>query len=203
MSCDNLILEDNDKIDISSQQGDLIELRFVNEKVYPTSINDDPDSVTYDLLAVVGVYYKLESNEQLSFFVNEGIITPNYINAGFAYNTFSSDILLDTNNIFTFEDIEEGYVLKNINTGQESKIISVTNNSITTEDVMEWNECDPYVVYFLQSSPYFPDVFCWFLENAFFGVGQSFPYISQFIDWISIVEARRFCKEKSPLRETS
>ncbi len=187
--------DDEIKTDVSSEQGDVGTLKFVNEIVTPPALNKQFTDLNYKNMALVGVYYHKEANENISFFVDEGIECPNYVNYGVTSGLSSAFQLIDFNNIygFTNDTAREGWYIKNVRSSQTAQIMQRIPNGVLYDSAIEWRECDEYIIYFIQPSCYFPDIFCWFLANELWGLGRFFPYVDEFIDWRSIIDARLYC----------
>ncbi len=188
------------KNNISSENGSVGVLKFVDEIVKPESLGKDFASVNYPNLALAAITYRVDTQSNtVSFLVNEGVKIPNYTNWGTASPASDQFNLVDVNNQWGFDDETSkiGWTIQNVRNQQTASITGFTQFGISHDEPIDWRECDEYVVYFINSSPYFPDVFAWFLTNQLWGVGRYYgEYANRFVDWESIVTTRRFCKSR-------
>lgn len=184
-----------DKVDVTSETGEVGQLVFVDEVVQPDVMGITPADVNYPDMALMAYIFDVEANESLSILVTQGIICPNYMATGEAGNQVPGAILDDPNATFAADGIQVGWVVKNIRTQETAQILAVDpgGQQLTLDAPIDWEYCDRYLVYFEASSCYYPDVMCWYLTNKDIGVGQYFPFVDWFVDWASIVEARRWC----------
>lgn len=184
-----------DKVDVSSETGEVGQLVFVDEVVQPDVMGITAQDINYPGRALLAYIFDVEANESLSILITQGIITPNYMATGEAADQATSAFLNDPNANFVGDGISVGWVVKNIRTGQTAQINAVDpgGTSLDLNGPIDWEYCDRYVIYFEASACYYPDVLIWFLTNKEVGVGQYFPFVEWFIDWDSIVEARKFC----------
>ena len=189
--------ENYDKRVASSDSGAPMKLLTVSEVTYPGVVGAD---TTYKGMCVVGAKIRtsdrMTSSPDLSLFINEGRVIRNHISAGIHQGS-DGNTLLNLDESFNIPELVPSVTFAyNLDTGVIDQISSIENaNEVNTPGVY-WNTGDRYVLFNVESSNYFPDIYVDFLINPDGGLGGLID-AEEFIDYESIVEANRFVKENN------
>lgn len=204
------------KTQVSSERGPVAQVTSVNEIVHPAALGKPLGGDPYAGYALQGHRFiaseRLQQPPGVRTLVSAGTVCPNWIAAGRAApgsarstngvcdlatdgsgNYFS---LYDPTASFISDGVLTGYILRNFDTGQEAQITAITETTIATDAPLCFDGDDHcshrYGIYFLGSTAYFPDVFADIARNDFGGLPEILSP-DEFLDYPSIVEARRFC----------
>ena len=189
--------ENYDKRVASSDSGAPMKLLTVSEITYPEQVGAD---VTYKGICVLGAKIRtsdrMTSSPDLSLFINEGRVIRNHLSAGI-HQGGAGNTLQNLAESFNIPEVVPSVTFAyNLETGAIDQISSIENaNEVNTPGV-SWNTGDRYVLFNIESSNYFPDIYVDFLINPDGGLGGLIDP-EEFIDYESIVEANRFVKENN------
>ena len=194
----NATLRENyDKRVASSDSGAPMKLLTVSEITYPEQVGAD---VTYKGICTLGAKIRtsdrMTSSPDLSLFINEGRVIRNHISAGI-HQGGDGNTLLNLDESFSIPELVPSVTFAyNLETGEIDQISSIENaNEVNTLGV-SWSTGDRFVLFNVESSNYFPDIYVDFLINPDGGLGGLID-AEEFIDYESIVEANRFVKENN------
>lgn len=196
---DDLIQYDVKKRTVSSESNPPAKVTTINEVVLPSDIGG---STNYPGIALSG--YKILASERLtgapnlSMLVSKGRKIRQHLFAGIA-SAGSAGSTLTNNTAFFIDnglDLATGEVfyIRNLDKSLEARITQVTPSTITAAQSLNWFPQDRYLVYTLDSSNYFPDIFVDTFINKEGGLGNIIDG-DQYVDYPSIVNSRRFCVE--------
>ena len=190
------------KTQVSSENGPTGKISSINEVVTLPAIGQNVGDNSYPNIALVAHKFlasnRLQSPPGHSVLIRRGRRIRNHISAGTVDAGSNNLTLLDTTANFLAQGVQVGMVVRNLTKRTEAQITAVTNNTITTVLGLNWEDkanvsCgDRYLVYFTDSSAYFPDIFCDLLQNPINCLGQYID-ADRFIDYPSIVDSREFC----------
>lgn len=188
------------KTQVSSESAPTGTIISINEIVHPSSIGKGP--LTYAGHTTQG--YRFRASERLGgapgtrALVEEGTQCPNWIAAGNALAGSGGNILNVVDSNFLTAGVAVGHYVRNLEKGITGRITTVTATQIKTDVSMDWvggGYCgDRYAVYFLGSTCFLPDVYVDMLQNDFGGIPELADP-DENIDYPSIVESRKFCKD--------
>lgn len=191
----NITLRENyDKRVASSDSGAPLKLLTVSEITYPSQVEAD---ITYKGICVLGAKIRtsdrMSGAPELSLFISEGRVIRNHVSAGIHQGT-NGLVLLNYEENFTTPEIVSGVTFAyNLETGLINQIGTKENANEINTPTINWNTGDRFVLFNIDSSNYFPDIYVDMLINPEGGLGGLIE-ASEFIDYESIVEANRFVK---------
>ena len=177
----------------SSDSGAPVTIVNVTETVSAQLQNVD---TSYPGIAMVGITLKasdaVSSATDLTLLIKEGRIVRNHLLAGTHQGVATTNSLSYFDEPLTTISGLTGGVsyVRNLETGAESNVKAVSPNSLTCD--IGFSPGDRFIVFNVGSSNYFPDIFVDFLINPSGGLGDRIDG-DFFIDYPSIVKARRFC----------
>jgi hypothetical protein len=193
------------KRSLSTESAPYLTVTNVSEQVDLAKIGL-PEEETIEVQSVPGIALiamkvkaseRMQQSPQANFLISAGKKIKNHWASGIAEAT-NNYVLTDSSADF-FEDApsiaETDLYLRNLSKGTSSKVQTVNTTSLQTINALEWEAEDRYLLYTVQASSYFPDVFCDLLTAKVGGVGN---YIDpdEMIDYDSIVASRKFCVER-------
>jgi hypothetical protein len=191
-----------DKTQVSSENGPTGKITSINEVVTLDAIGQTLGDNSYPNIALVAHKFLASSRMQSppghSVLVRRGRRIRNHVDAGVVEAGSNNITLVDTSANFIGQGVQTGMVIRNLTQRTEAQIIAVTNTTITADAPLNWQDkgnvsCgDRYLVYFVDSSAYFPDIFCDLLQNPINCLGEYID-ADRFIDYPSIVDSRNFC----------
>ena len=189
--------ESYDKRVASSDSGAPMKLLTVSEITYPEQVGAD---ITYKGMCVLGAKIRtsdrMTSSPDLSLFMSEGRVIRNHLSAGIHQGDAGGTLKNLAESFIIPEVVPSVTFAYNLETGAINQITSIENaNEVNTPGVY-WNTGDRYVLFNVESSNYFPDIYVDFLINPDGGLGGLIDP-EEFIDYESIVEANRFVKENN------
>lgn len=192
-------LSPDSKQQICTDRGFPIKIVSINELVYPGDIGHS-QLYNYDSMAVSS--FCVEARDGISgdvdgsFYINEGRIIRNHVAAGFCYENIDST-LTDYHAQFISFGVQVGMILRNLDKQIQQYIVNVSETTITTSTPLYWQKGDRYLVYYMDASPYLPDIAIDTLINKEGGLGGILNkdlIADYFIDYESFCYSRRFCK---------
>jgi hypothetical protein len=191
----------NDKDGISSEQGPTGSIVSVNEVVNPGSIRNPANGLpnAYPGLALLGIRLlaseRVQQAPAFKVLVTRGRVCPNVMAAGEQSALGNSTTMVDPAATFLSQadPVRVGWRIRNLTRKVEAQITEVTQTSIRTIEELGWQECDRYMVYFLDSTAFFPDIFADTVANDYGGI-WTFMDPDEDLDYPSIVESRQFVK---------
>jgi hypothetical protein len=181
---------------ISTTNTPPITLTSVNEIVTPDAIGQ---SRVTNYKNLVLAYDEIKADPALSGSitrsdkVEKGIKGRQHLFTGLAGSGSTSGSLIDPSANFSFDSYESSFtiIIRNISKKIEANITNFTTTTITSNN-LGWGVGDRYLVFFIDSINYFPDLYVYLLLNKETGLGN---YIQEdFIDFPSIVSSRAFVK---------
>ena len=194
-SANDLIKFDGDnRKQVSTENGAPIKITSINEVVTPES-RGELTVAEYNGFALAGMELlasdRLSGAPSFAWLLELGRICKQHLAAGSAGVGSSGVILVDLTANFTAY-VFPGNIVRNLDKGVASVIDTVAVNSVTTFTSLDWESSDRYLIYNFGSSTYFPDVYCDTLLSEWGGLGVLIDG-DEFVDYPSIVKARRFC----------
>jgi hypothetical protein len=174
----------------SSQQGVTAKIQHLNE----IEFNSNPlRDITFKGLATVEVRIKfnaqINGRLDLIFFVTKGIKTHKLISAGTADNgSGGSALRFIVPRPFTFQP---GLILRNLSKRIESKLIGGFPDVLTTENSLNWEEGDRWLLKGTHSSCWLPEIRSWLAFDPRFGASEA--VIADYsMDYPTLVENTRW-----------
>lgn len=194
----------DDKSNICTDRGFPLKIVSINELVYPGDIGHT-QFYNYDRMALSSIAVQardgISGDVDGSFFINEGRIIRNHIKAGTCDQPHpNNDILTDNDAYFPNWGVGVGMILRNLDKQIESSITFRDNFTVVTIDKLWWETGDRYLVYYMDASPYLPDIAIDTLINQYGGMGGTLDndlIADFFIDYESFCTSRAFCKNNA------
>ena len=185
-------ITDTKNYQYSAESGPVNRITSVNECLNPADIGLTADIMRYAGFVMVG--YKLLASDrissapQTSVIVRKGLQIRNHMAAGTAAASSSAGVLSDPAQNFTAFQV--GWRIRNLTRHLEGPITALTQATLT-DGAIPWTTGDRYLVYFVDSSPYFADHYVFAIANKKGGLGN---YIDgdYFVDYPGICDARQF-----------
>lgn len=180
---------------VSSSQGATGAIASVNEIVLPSDIGipENNQAHRYQNLALLGLKYegsdRIQSNPGIAALVDECKEVRNLIKSGTSSGLSSSFVLNDPTESF---DYYIGWHVRNLSQHKEGQIVAFTATTLTTDEDLNWQIGDRYLVFFVGASPFLPDTIAALALDKNGGVGNDVD-ADDGIDYPSFVKAREFC----------
>lgn len=183
--------EDNqkEKVRVCTESGPPCKVTTINEVVYGAN--------AYPGFALAGIKYlgseRIQGAPTPSFLLSQGNVDRNHLAAGTA-SAIGTTKLNDLLATFEADGIRVGDYVRNLDKRKQDEVRSIVSETqITTNLDLDWEKGDRYLIYRLQSSCYFPDVYACTLSNQSWGAGRLVD-ADEFIDYPSIVRSRKYCE---------
>lgn len=185
----------------ASDRGANGRLTSVNEIVYPENIGQ-AFMVNYPGLVlaknVIKGSNRLSASPAYSHEVSRGLLGRQHLVAGEA-GIGSNGATLIVNGL-DLSQLNVGNTCRNITRQTESTTISISSSMIVTQNSLSWTPGDKFLIFYLEAINYFPDFFVWSLTEKVGGLGNLVD--ERFINFPSICESRKFCKDNALFFDT-
>lgn len=178
------------KMQVSSESGPTGKIASVNEIVVPDAPPEYPGVALYALVYTASE--RLQQPPGQRCLVTAGREIQNLMAAGEASALSTPTTLEDPTADFVADGIQTGWVIRDLSGGNEAQITAVTATTITTTTPLNWDPGCRYLVYFIGSSCYFPDIFNDLAINDYGGIRELIEPDDD-IDYEYLVESRKFC----------
>jgi len=186
----------DEKTQVSTEQGPSGRIITVNEVVTLSALGRPAGSNRYPGFATIYHRFlasnRINSAPNTSVLVRRGWIGRQHLAAGVAGGGSSGATLADVAADFTNQGVNSQCIVRNLSKRIESPVSTHGSNVLTSIASLRWEAGDRYLVYSRTSSCFFPDHYANLLADPIDGLGAKID-ADNFIDYPSIVEARRFC----------
>jgi hypothetical protein len=173
----------------------VIEVGGRNEGVSNAGNNDNLVLPSYPNLATMRTILSdsrhLGQSVLIDPYINKGSEIPNLMAAGNAFGGSAGNVLIGEDHSAI---AKVGWILRNLKKRKESGITAIAGGSITTATALDWEQNDPYLIFFIAPSAYLPDVFAHLIRTPWGGIPRNIdPDLG--VDYWSLVKSRAFCKK--------
>lgn len=193
----NSAISYTNKPQTSSDRGATVKVTTVNEVVYPNDLGVSAIS-NYQNCVVSSIKIqasnRIQSDPQPSWFYEKGKVVKNIFAAGYANFQSNGVNLYDLTANFYDGNINSECIIRNLTKNRESRIVNYNSTQIVSEFSLNWSTQDAYVIFKLDASSYFPDIYCDVLSNQKYGLAKGKKIDPDLqIDYVRIAKARKFC----------